>query len=224
MSQPLPAAPNGLLLIWTDVTPEAEADFNAWYDNQHLAERVGVPGFLNGRRYVAEGGAAPKYLAWYETETPEVLGSKAYGDRQANPTAWTQRVMPAFRNVTRVTAQRLAKSGGGAASHCATLRLRPAPGHEAALAEALIGAVAHLAADPTLTAAQSWRPTAADAAKGTTEARLRAQHEAPPAWGLLVEATDGAAASAALGGVRAAVEAAAGAMGEVGGYRLVLMR
>ena len=219
---PAPTPPAGLLIIWTDVTADAEADFNAWYDRQHLAERVGVPGFLNGRRYRAIRGA-PKYLAWYETKTPAVLASADYGARQANPTAWTQRIMPSFRNVTRVTAERLAKAGAGLGVVTATFRVRPAAGREAALATALTTATAKAGGAPGIIAAQSWRPSAADAAAGTTEARLRAAHEAPPAWGLLLEAASPEAATHA-GEIAGDLATAAGAPVETGLYELMLAR
>lgn len=217
--------PSGLLAIWTDVAATAEADFNAWYDRQHLAERVAVPGFLNGRRYRALGDG-PKYLAWYETLTPDVLGSPAYGARQANPTPWTQRVMPHFRNVTRVTATKLAKSGSGLGAAAVTVRLRPAPDRAAALVEALTRAPADLAGHDGVCAAQSFQPHAADAATDTTEARLRAQHEQPPAWGLIVEATTVAAAEQALAaiGLIGALTEAADAPADVGAYALLLAR
>lgn len=216
---------SGLLVIWTDVQPAAEADFNAWYDRQHLAERVAVPGFLNGRRYRALGDG-PKYLAWYETLTPDVLGSPAYGARQANPTPWTQRVMPHFRNVTRVTARKLAKSGSGLGAVAMTVRLRPAPDRSAALADALKRAPADLASHAGVCAVQSFQPHGADAATDTTEARLRAQHEQPPAWGLIVEATEAAAAEQALAamGLIDDLSAAAGAPADIGAYELLLAR
>ena len=49
--------PHGLLFVATDVEPADDADFNRWYDREHVAERVRVPGFLSGARYVSiEGG------------------------------------------------------------------------------------------------------------------------------------------------------------------------
>ena len=218
-------AESGLLVIWTDVAPEAEADFNAWYDQEHLTERVGVPGFLNGRRYVAIDGPA-RYLAWYETETPDVLGSSAYGARQANPTPWTARIMPSFRNVTRVTASRLAKAGEGLGAAAATLAVRPEAGREDALDAALRSLVQEVGAAGFVVAAQAWRPSAADAAAGTAEAQLRATEENPPAWGIVVEATgaeDAAAALAAAGAADRIGDAAGGAV-EIGLYRLLLAR
>ena len=88
----------GLLLVMMDIAPEHEEEFNRWYDEQHVPERLSVPGFLSARRYRAvEGG--PKYLALYELESPEVLQSEAYkywlGEGE---TEWTKRMAPQFRN------------------------------------------------------------------------------------------------------------------------------
>ena len=61
--------PNGLLLMMTDIDPANEADFNRWYEEEHLDERMEIPGFINARRFTAlEGG--PKYLALYDLEFP----------------------------------------------------------------------------------------------------------------------------------------------------------
>lgn len=88
------------LLVANDVDAAVEDEFNRWYDNQHLDERLGVPGFINARRYVAQQ-AAPKYVAYYETAGIEVFTSAAYRARLAGPTEWTTRVMPAFRRMHR---------------------------------------------------------------------------------------------------------------------------
>ena len=59
--------PKGLLLMMTDIDPANEADFNRWYEEEHLDERMAIPGFINARRFTAlEGG--PKYLALYDLE------------------------------------------------------------------------------------------------------------------------------------------------------------
>ena len=49
--------PKGLLLMMTDIDPANEEDFNRWYEEEHLAERMAIPGFINARRFTAlEGG------------------------------------------------------------------------------------------------------------------------------------------------------------------------
>jgi hypothetical protein len=83
----------GLLMVWADVPADKEPDFNRWYNEEHLAERLAVPGFLSGARYEAVKGG-PKHLAVYELESPAVLESAAYKKVQQNPTPWTKRCSP----------------------------------------------------------------------------------------------------------------------------------
>src|SRR5256712_13060041 len=83
----------GLLMVWTDVPADKEADFNRWYNEEHLAERLAIPGFLSAARYEAVKGG-PKHLAIYELESPAVLESAPYKRVSANPTPWTQRSGP----------------------------------------------------------------------------------------------------------------------------------
>ena len=58
----------GVLAIWNDITDAAETEFVRWHVREHIPERVGLPGFLRGRRYIAHDGR-PKYFNFYETET-----------------------------------------------------------------------------------------------------------------------------------------------------------
>jgi hypothetical protein len=83
----------GLLMVWADVPADKEKDFNRWYNEEHLAERLAIPGFLNGARYEAVKGG-PKHLAVYELESPAVLQSAEYKRVSANPTEWTKRTGP----------------------------------------------------------------------------------------------------------------------------------
>ena len=115
--------------FWTDIVPEAEDDFNRWYNEQHFPERLAVPGFLRGRRYLSARGA-PKYFTLYETAGPDVLKSPAYMERLNNPTEWTRRVLPEMRNAIR-NAYRLLHTAGGVEGRagCA-LRIEPVAGSE----------------------------------------------------------------------------------------------
>ena len=82
--------PRGLLLVMMDVPPEHEEELNRWYDEEHLPERAGLPGFLSARRFVAREGS-PKYLAIYELESVDALDGEAYR-ALSSPTQWTQRI------------------------------------------------------------------------------------------------------------------------------------
>lgn len=85
--------PEGLLYVEVDCPPELEGEFHAWYNTEHIPERLGIRGFVTGRRYSALEGA-PRWLAAYELEGLGVLESRDYldwlGPRQ---TAWTRRIL-----------------------------------------------------------------------------------------------------------------------------------
>lgn len=85
----------GLLLTMTEPTPANEDEFNAWYDSEHIFERLSVPGFLSARRWVADlPPGQGKYLATYELVSPSVLETPEYlshlGDGQ---TPWSKRML-----------------------------------------------------------------------------------------------------------------------------------
>jgi hypothetical protein len=130
----------GLLAVWMNVTPGAQADFDAWYTCEHIPERVGVPGFLNGNRYEALRGT-PRFLAVYDTASPAVLTSAPYLARLDDPTPWTRRVMPNFRDTVRAVARTVAEAGRGTGGTLRTYRIEPAEGRRTALREALAGPV-----------------------------------------------------------------------------------
>ena len=96
----------GTLAVWNDRATERETDYENWYQNEHLPDRLGVPGFIRGRRYQAIE-ATPEFFTWYEVESPSVLRSKAYKTRLANPTPWTQKIMTkTFLNASRTVCRR----------------------------------------------------------------------------------------------------------------------
>jgi hypothetical protein len=98
------APPNagGLLLNAMNVTPEAEDEFNAWYDEEHLSALAAVPGTLAARRYRArdDSNATHRYVAIYHLESPQVARSDAW--KAAADTPWSARVVPQFRDRLRV--------------------------------------------------------------------------------------------------------------------------
>lgn len=84
----------GLLLTLTEPPPAMDEEFNAWYDEEHLAERLSIPGFRSALRWVAHVPAgAGKYLATYELDSVAVLSSPAYLERFHNPTPWSRRCL-----------------------------------------------------------------------------------------------------------------------------------
>jgi hypothetical protein len=123
---------SGMLITFMDIAPDDEAEFNKWYDGEHVEERVRIPGFLAARRYVAPA-LSPKYLALYETRDLDVLGGADYQKALANQTAWSKSVMGRFVRPGRLIAGRVASVGQGRAGWLLFARLRPEEGREAAL-------------------------------------------------------------------------------------------
>jgi hypothetical protein len=101
---------NGLLAVWTDIAPEAEREFNEWYNTEHIPQLLGVPGFLSGRRYQAVEGE-PKYLALYDLTDAEVLKSDAFRQVREMPTEWTKKMLPLFRNTAIGTYRQIFSHG-----------------------------------------------------------------------------------------------------------------
>jgi len=92
----------GLLLVMMEPEPGYEDELNAWYDEEHIPERLSCPGFVTGRRFRLLEGAPegqPRYLALYELESPDVLSSEEYL-AMVPPSRWWERLLPHVR-VTR---------------------------------------------------------------------------------------------------------------------------
>jgi hypothetical protein len=136
----MPLAGKGMLLTSMDIAPSDEAEFNRWYDREHLEERVAIEGFLEARRYIAHQGA-PKYLSLYSTGTFEVLDSAAYRTALANQTEWSRTTIARFKNMIRAVARITISRGQGRGAVLGIIRLRPIAGGEeklrATLREAL---------------------------------------------------------------------------------------
>jgi len=128
----MPLAGKGMLLTSMDIDPAEEANFNRWYDYEHLEERVAIDCFLEARRYVAHAGS-PKYLCLYSTQTIDVLDSAAYRKRLDNPTDWSKTTMAQFRNMIRAVARISVSRGTGRGAVLGIVRYRPPAGQEDAL-------------------------------------------------------------------------------------------
>ena len=132
----MPIAGKGMLLTSMDIDPAHEAEFNRWYDREHLEERVAIDGFLEARRYVAHDGK-PKYLCLYSTTTAAVLGSPTYRAVLANQTEWSNANIARFSNFIRAVARISISRGKGRGAVLGIVRFRPPAGGEDKLRAAL---------------------------------------------------------------------------------------
>ena len=97
------AAPSGagaLLLNAMNAAPEYEAEFNRWYDEEHIPALAAVPGVLCARRFRAASTTLQRYVALYHMTSPEVCSTEAWS--RAVDTPWTQKIRPYMRDRLRI--------------------------------------------------------------------------------------------------------------------------
>src|SRR5262245_6260646 len=100
-----------MLAFFNNVAPGREAEFEEWFQHEHLQERLGVPGFLLGRRHEAVAGE-PRYFNFYVTRSADVLKSDDYQMRVNNPTPTTRMVMSEiFKDMIRTVCHRTLRLG-----------------------------------------------------------------------------------------------------------------
>jgi hypothetical protein len=126
MTDLAPPAP-GILAIFNNVAPGREAAFEEWFQHEHLAERLAVPGFLMGRRYEAVSGDR-RWFNFYLTQSTDVLKSAAYLARLDNPTPMTRMIMAeVFRDMVRTVCHRTFRAGATRGAAAVAVRFAEAP-------------------------------------------------------------------------------------------------
>jgi hypothetical protein len=158
----------GILAIWNDAAPGRDAELNAWFQGEHLVERLGVPGFMYGRRHQAISGLSG-YFNFYLVESPAALTSKPYLERLDDPTPMTKKIMSgAFINMNRTICHRTLRRGSFRGAYAVTVRFNKAP-DEAALALLLD----KLVADTGIAGGEIWIATDPAGQPVSMEEKLR---------------------------------------------------
>lgn len=130
-----------LLLVWTDVDPLHEDDFNRWYDEEHVVERVAVPGIYAGSRYRARGSGR-RYLGLYWAEHLDVFRSCAYRRAFQYQSDWSIANLERMRNPMRRVCGIAAQYRWGIGAWLAVARLgRPSEDAELRELHGLTGSV-----------------------------------------------------------------------------------
>jgi len=213
----------GLLSVWNDIDAGDEEAFNAWYHEEHLGERLAMPGILTARRY--RNLDKPRgYAALYDTDGLEPLRSPAYLKLLANPTPRTQAIMPRFRNMVRAACEVHADHGDAAKKNEAGAVLGVLELSTNGVDPTQLKALASKAA-PLLAAGRVQRVRLAVPDEKATrvpnpEAKLRDRPDALPAPFLLIEG----GAEDAVRGAAATLAQALGAPGPARLYALIEAR
>jgi hypothetical protein len=108
--------------MWWDIAPEVQAEWEDWHTHEHMPERLGIPGFLRGSRWVSDAS----YFVLYEASRLSVLKTGAYLKRLNNPSPWSRKMMPHHRNMVRSLCHVRASFGGGLSRVLGTVRFSPA--------------------------------------------------------------------------------------------------
>jgi hypothetical protein len=105
---------NGMLFVAADVAAADDADFNDWYDHEHVEERARLPQFVSAARYESVAGGR-RYLGLYRTESLAAFSTPAYQAAFGRQTPWSVanlgRMVDPMRRVCAVTP--LAGQGSG---------------------------------------------------------------------------------------------------------------
>ena len=132
--------PGAFLALWNGIDrPEARAEYEAWHAFEHVPERVGLPGFVYGRRYASDLGD----FTLYGLQDLTVLDAPAYADVVARPTPWSARMRPRLSAFVRRPCVLQAQAGlsWGAALTTLMAHTTDLPAWRQAIAPALVQAV-----------------------------------------------------------------------------------
>jgi hypothetical protein len=111
------------MLYAVDVPPGEFARFSAWYDHEHLPERVALPGFLRGRRYARVSGPGQQHLTLYDAVDTSVFSSPGYLARLDSPTPLTRSVVATFDRPHRAVLRVLFSVGAALGAQLAVVPL-----------------------------------------------------------------------------------------------------
>jgi len=180
-------AGTGAVAIWHDIAAEGRDEFYAWHGREYMPERVGIPGFRRGRRYIGVQGG-PEFFNLYETESTSVVTGPDYLARLNDPTPWTVSTVRHFRNVARSLCEVAASAGEGQGGLMATFRYALADAaiaaHRARIVRDVVPATAR---ERGIAGCHFLVADEAASAVETEERKARAEKNLVPRWIVLVE-------------------------------------
>jgi len=173
------------MLLSFDIAPDSIPEHDDWHTHEHLPERLSIPGFVRGTRWVAWQGQ-PRYFVMYEVAELATLNSAAYLERLNNPSPWTSKIMKYYRGMTRGFCTVAGSYGVGIGQAGFLHRFKPAPGAENSMRKWLLqDKLPQLSSRPGLASAHLFE--GALTPQMTNEQRIRGA-DAGVDWAVLVTA------------------------------------
>jgi hypothetical protein len=183
------------IAMWWEIPPEHKVEFEHWHSHEHMPERLAIPGFLRGSRWIARSGE-PSYFVLYEAAKLATIRSGPYLQHLNNPSPWSRKMMPHHHNMVRSLCRVRASFGRGLPRAVASIRISPAPRRSAALGEWLSAQVLpRLPERKGLTGAHLLASQAMAVAPLTVEQRIRGR-DAAADWVVLIGGYDADAVQA----------------------------
>jgi len=88
-----------LYIVWYEVDPSVEAEWDRWMSSTHIPEVVAKGNFLGAKRYVVKEGSPARYATFYEARDPETLQTYLDGPSKSLREDYDRR----FGEKTRIT-------------------------------------------------------------------------------------------------------------------------
>lgn len=200
-------AGEGAVAIWNGIAEAGRAEFYAWHLHEHMPERVGIPGFVRGRRYrAADEATQPEFFTLYETLSFQVIQGTDYLSRLNAPTEWTKATTAHFLSTTRSLTRVVASHGVGSGGAMLTMRFDIADDAQRATVPQLASALEAAARLPRISGAHLLRADEGSSGQSTAESKGRKDLLMPARWVVLLEGCDVSAFDAAQAQLAALAE------------------
>ncbi len=177
----------GAVAIWHDLAQHGRPVFYDWHGKEHMRERVAIPGFRRGRRYIAID-ADLEFFNLYEADSVAILAGPEYQDRLNSPTKRTSEVVMSYSRVARSICRVAATCGAGQGGLISTWRYDVGDDDAAAHIETLRNQILpDIAASGLVAGAHLLVADQATSAIDTAERQARAEPNQVPRWVVMVE-------------------------------------
>ncbi len=158
--------------MWSGLLKGYERELDRWHTIEHMPERVGVPGWLRGRRYMTTKADGHAMFILYEASHVGAFCSPAHLASLNNPTEWSKRVQPGLVNFIRSPCQTLISIGDGIGGALAAIRISGEIKEKIEPTQRLMSAAPAIAQLHGVTAVHVGQCVVSDIS-GTAEAKLR---------------------------------------------------
>jgi len=220
----MPLRGRAFLSMWSGVLQGYERELDRWHTIEHMPERLGVPGFLRGRRYMHTGASDHPLFILYEAAHIETFRSPGYVVRLNDPTEWSKKVQPGLVNFVRSPCHTVISLGDGLGGAVMAIRVSGDIANTAEVSHSLASAAPAIARLHGVTAVHIGQHVAEITSGETAETRLRPAASAPRfAYVVLVEGIGSRELDDAMPHVVDIATATSSGTCEAGVYRLAYL-